>query len=40
MKSCSFVHIEQKVEFEKFNYFFYRFFKIWFWDNKSYFDRG
>ena len=37
MKNCSVFHIEQKMEF---NCFLIDFFKIQFWENKTYFDRG
>ena len=38
MKSYSVFHIEQKMEFEKFNCFFCRFFRIQFRENPSDFD--
>ena len=38
MKSCSVIHVEQNMEFEKFNCLFID--SLRFWENESYFDRG
>ena len=37
MKSCSVIHVEQNMEFEKFNCFFIDFLRLL--ENESYFDR-